>query len=159
MSEDQMTERDKALQAAEAKAAETNKTRTGKGTRVRVGQTRGKNPQVVSWEAFDESLPETLPSDLSGFMDLTDKFGGKDEKNIVAWLIDGFNSAQYTAASDPIAEYVPADWPEDIQKGFRLAVRNYSVNAQVSIEDAVTLIKPGIEKAVAARKAAAPAQG
>ena len=154
MSEEQMTERDKALAEANAKAEETNKGRTGKGTRIRVGQTRGKNPQVVSWEAFDESLPETLPSDLSGFMDLTDKFGGKDEKNIVAWLVDGFNSAQYTAASDPIAEYVPADWPEDIQKNFRMAVRNYSTATGLSVEESVTLIKPGIQKAVDARKAA-----
>lgn len=123
-----------------------------KGTLLRMGQTRGKNPQVVTWEAFDESHPETLPSDLSQFMDLTEKFGGKQEPNILAWVIDGFNSAQYTAASDPIAEYVEASWPEDIQKNFRLAVRNYANGVGCSIEDAVALIKPGIVKAVEAKK-------
>lgn len=150
MSDDQKTASEAAVTAAQSKADETNKTRTGKGTRVRVGQTRGRNPQVVSWEAFDEALPETLPKDLTEFMDLA--VGGKDEKNIVLWLIDGFNSAQYTAASDPVAEYIDASWPDEIQKGFRMAVRNYATNAMVSIEDAVSLIKPGIQKAVDARK-------
>lgn len=121
-----------------------------KGTLLRFGQTRGKNPQIVVWEAFDESKPESMPKSLTEFMDLTKV---QDEALIVSYLVDGYNSAQYTAASDPIAEYVDASWPDEIQKGFRLAVRNYSVNAMVSIEDAVALIKPGIEKAVAAKKA------
>ena len=41
--------REKAIDAAKAKADETNKTRTGKGLRIRVGSTRGKNPQVISF--------------------------------------------------------------------------------------------------------------
>ena len=127
-----------------------------KGTLLRMGQTRGKNPQIVTWEAFDESHPETLPKDVGEFMNLTEKYGSGTEANMLSWVIDGFNSSQYTAASDPIAEFVDASWPEEIQKGFRLAVRNYSVNAMVSIEDAVALIKPGIEKAVAAKKAETP---
>lgn len=155
MSEDQKTERDKQLEAKQAEVDKVNEGRKKedkfpKGTLLRMGQTRGKNPQIVTWEAFDESHPETMPGSLSEFMDLTKI---QDEKLIVSYLVDGFNSAQYTAASDPIAEYVDASWPEEMQKGFRLAVRNYSVNAMVSIEDAVALIKPGIEKAVAAKKA------
>jgi hypothetical protein len=47
-------------------------------------------------------------------------------------------------ASDPVAEYVDATWSEDVQKQFRLVVRNYSNATGVSIEDAVALIKPGI---------------
>ena len=124
-------------------ADEANKGRTGKGTRVRVGQTRGKNPQVINWEAFDDSLPDTLPATLSEFMEITKT---QDEKLIVQYLVDGYNDAQYTAASDPIAEFVNPVWPDDVQKQFRLVVRNYSNATGVSLEDAVALIKPGIEK-------------
>lgn len=144
MSEDQMTERDKQLEAANKAAGEVNKTRTGKGLRQRVGQTRGKNPQVITWEAFDEALPDTLPTSLTEFMDLTKT---QDEKVIVSYLVDGFNSAQYTAASDPIAEYVEAYWPEDVQKQFRLVVRNQAAMLNLSIEDAVAMIKPNVDKA------------
>lgn len=144
MSEDQKNAQNEALEAANKKAHEVNSTRTGKGLRQRVGQTRGRNPQVITWEAFDESLPETLPTSLADFAELT---GTKDEKSMVAFLVDGFNSYQYTQASDPIAEYVNPAWPEDVQRQFRLAVRNYAAMVGVSIEDAVALIKPGVEKA------------
>lgn len=128
------------------KADETNKARTGKGTRVRVGQTRGKNPQVITWEAFDEAVPDSLPSTLSEFMEISKV---SDEKQIVGYLIDGYNSQAYTAASDPIAEFVDPTWSEDVQRQFRLVVRNYANATQVSIEDAVALIKPGIVKSQA----------
>lgn len=144
MSEAEMTERDKQLEAANKAAEEVNKTRTGKGLRQRVGQTRGKNPQVITWEAFDEAQPDTLPTSLTEFMDLTKT---QDEKVIVSYLVDGFNSAQYTAASDPIAEYVEAYWPEDVQKQFRLVVRNQAAMLNLSIEDAVAMIKPNVDKA------------
>ena len=62
------------------------------------------------------------------------------------YLIDGYNDAAYTAASDPVAEFVDATWAEDVQKQFRLVVRNYANATGVSIEDAVALIKPGIVK-------------
>jgi len=166
MSDDQIAAKDKALEDKQKEVDAVNEKRMvggkdkegkdvkvyPKGTLLRMGQTRGKNPQIVTWEAFDESHPETLPSDLSQFMDLAEKFGGKLEPNILAWVIDGFNSAQYTAASDPIAEFVEASWPEDIQKNFRMAVRNYATATNSSIEDAVTLIKPGIVKALEAKK-------
>jgi hypothetical protein len=129
------------LKAAKEKAAEVNKSRTGKGTRISVGQTRGRSTQVISWEAFDESLPDTLPKTLSEFMEVAKV---SDEPTIVSYLIDGFNAAQYTQASDPVAEFVDPTWPEDVQKQFRIVVRNYAAATNVSIEDAVTLIKPGI---------------
>lgn len=135
-----MAKREKAL----------NEGRTGKGVRVFLGMTRGRNPQEIQYEAFDDSLPETLPSSLSEFMDLTKV---KDEKLIVSYVIDGFNSAAYTQASDPVAEFVDASWSEDVQKQFRLVVRNYSNATGVSIEDAVALIKPGI---VASQKKSEP---
>jgi len=134
--------REQLVKEMEVKAEETNKTRTGKGTRVRVGQTRGKNPKVITWEAFDDSQPATLPATLSEFMDVAKV---SDEKQIVAFLIDGYNDAQYTAASDPIAEFVNPTWSEETQRQFRLVVRNYSNATGVTIEDAVALIKPGIE--------------
>lgn len=159
MSEEQIAAKEKVLEDKQKEVDAVNETRKvegkyPKGTLLRMGQTRGKNPQIVTWEAFDESHPETLPKDLSEFMDLTDEYGGKVETNILSWVIDGFNSSQYTSASDPIAEYVDASWPEDIQKNFRLAVRSYSNSTGTSIEDSVNLIRPGIEKAVAAKKAA-----
>ena len=68
MSEDQKAANQTELESAQAKAEETNRTRTGVGTRVRVGQTRGRNPMVISWEAFDEQgekLRHALPSLIS----------------------------------------------------------------------------------------------
>ena len=137
------TEQELAIEKAQASADETNKTRTGKGTRVRVGQTRGRNPQVISYENYDESKPETLPTSLSEFMEDSKT---NDEKVIVAYLIDGFNSAMYTMASDPVAEFVDPTWSDEVQKQFRLVIRNYASASNVSIEDAVALIKPGIVK-------------
>src|SRR3990167_5066456 len=131
MSEDEKVEAKSEREVAvEAKAAELkaiNDKRTGKGTRLRVGQTRGKNPQIVVWESFDESLPATLPDSLTEFMDVTKT---QDEKLIVAYLIDGYNSAQYTQASDPIAEFVNAAWSDEVQKQFRVAVKNYTLAMQ-----------------------------
>ena len=126
-----MADREKVLNAG----------RTGKGTRAFLGLTRGRNPQEIQYEAFDDSLPDTLPKTLSEFMEITKV---SDENIIVGFLVDGFNSAAYTAASDPVAEFVDASWDIEVQKQFRLVVRNYSNATGVSIEDAVALIKPGI---------------
>lgn len=121
--------------------AKLNEGKTGKGTRTFLGMTRGRNPQEIQYEAFDDSKPDTLPKTLSEFMELTKV---QDENVIVSYLIDGFNSAAYTAASDPVAEFVDPSWSDEVQKQFRLVVRNYSNATGVSIEDAVALIKPGI---------------
>ena len=120
-----------------------NATRTGKGTRKRVGRTRGKSSIVIDWEAFDESKPETLPTTIQEFMDISQV---KDEPTLVNLLIAGYNDANYTAASDPLAEFVDYSWPPEAQTQFRLVVRNYSRGAMVSLEDAVALIKPGFAK-------------
>ena len=131
------------LEAKQKEADAANASRTGIGTRVRVGQTRGKNPLVISWEAFDESKPETLPTTIQQFMEVTKV---ADEPSLVSFLVGGLNDANYTAASDPLAEFVDLAWPQEAQTQFRLVVRNYSRGAQVSLEDAVSLIKPGFEK-------------
>lgn len=143
MSEDQRSAKEVELEAKQKEADTTNASRTGVGTRVRVGQTRGKNPMVISWEAFDESKPETLPTTIANFMEVTNV---KDEPSLVSFLIGGLNDANYTAASDPLAEYVDLTWPQDAQTQFRLVTRNYARGANVSIEDAVALIKPGFVK-------------
>ena len=157
MSESEVETKEKVLAAKQVEVDAVNEKRKvegklPKGTLLRMGQTRGKNPQIVTWEAFDEAKPETLPKDMSEFMDLTAKQGGKEEPNLLGWLVDGFNSAQYTAASDPVAEFVDASWPEDIQKNFRMAVKNYATGVGCSIEDASALIRPGIVKALEAKK-------
>jgi len=131
------------LEAKQKEADNANASRSGIGTRVRVGQTRGKNPLVISWEAFDESKPETLPTTIQQFMEVTKV---ADEPSLVSFLVGGLNDANYTAASDPLAEFVDLAWPQEAQTQFRLVVRNYSRGAQVSLEDAVSLIKPGFEK-------------
>lgn len=163
----QLTAQEKALQDAQAKADAENAKRvtvTGEGdakvttenvgTRIRVGQTRGRNPQVITWEAFDTSKPTSLPKTLAEFMELTKT---TEEKVILGYVIDGYNDAQYTAASDPIAEYVNPEWDEETVRQFRIVVRNYSANTGESLEDTVKLIKPGIEKGFANRKAQASA--
>lgn len=143
MSENEKSALDLAVEAAEKKATETNATRTGVGTRVFVGKTRGKNPVVISYDNFDSSQEDTLPKSISQFMEVT---GKNVEKDIVGFLIEGYNQDLYTAASDPLAEFVEASWPADVQTQFRLVVRNYSRGANVSLDDAVALIKPGFIK-------------
>lgn len=141
MTDEAKTEQEIALENAQDTANAVNAKRSGKGTRLAVGQTRGRNPQVITFEEFDESQADTLPTSLSEFMDVTKT---SDEAVIVSYLIAGCNAASYKTASDPVAEFVDKTWPDDVQKQFRLVVRNYSGATGVSIEDAVALIKPGI---------------
>ena len=139
-----------ALKMAKATAAATNATRTGKGTRVQVGQTRGRSTQIITWEAFDKSFADSVPANTSEFMDSTNA----TDEQLVAYLVEGYNALSYEKASDPVAEFVDLTWPEDIQARFRLVVRNYAAGANVTIEDAVSIIKPGIDNAAKAIKAA-----
>ena len=135
-------------EAAEKKAEAVNNTRSGVGTRQQVGRTRGKASLVITYEAFDESKPDTLPTSIPQFMEVTNV---KQESAIVAMLIEGFNSTSYTAASDPLAEYVNYSWPSEAQAQFRIVVRQYSRGANVPLESAVALIKPGFDKQFASK--------
>lgn len=159
----EQTEKDKkaALDARskdmDRREKELNASKSGKGTRTFLGLTRGRNPQEIQYEQWDESQKDTLPETLSECMDFLKARGVKDnemEKEVVRRVVLGDNDVLYAEASDPVAEYVDLSWPEDVQKGFRIVVRNYATNANVSIEDAVALIKPGI---VASQKKAEPA--
>jgi hypothetical protein len=145
---DEKVTRDLNQKLRQIDADEENSKRTGLGTRVFVGQTRGKNPLIISWEAFDESIPESLPTSIAEFV----KVSGvsveyeKDKMCLVSLLIAGLSDANYTAASDPLAEFVDPSWPDEAQAQFRIVTRNYSRGAEVSLEEAVALIKPGFVK-------------
>lgn len=143
----EQTEKDKAdaiekrNEEMAAREKTLNEGKTGKGLRTFLGMTRGRNPVEIQYENWDESIPDSLPTSLSDFMD-TRKIS--DEKEIVRRLILGDNDILYKDASDPVASFVESTWSEDVQKQFRLVVRNYANATGVSIEDAVALIKPGI---------------
>lgn len=152
MSNDEKSALELKREELEKVAATTNAARSGKGTRVKVGSTRGKNPQAISFENFDLSKKETLPTTISEFMDIFKDKPESTEPEMLSYLLDGYNDSQYTQASDPIAEYVEASWDAEVSKQFRLVVRNYSNATGVSIEDAVALIKPGIVASQSAPK-------
>lgn len=131
----------------QSKADEANKARgVEKGTRIFVGYTRGRNTQPISFENFDEKKPDTLPKSIEEFLKLT-SIDVNDETRIVGLLVDGYNAEQYTLASDPIAEFINPAWSADTQKSFRMAVRSYASATGSSIDDAVAIIKPGLDKA------------
>lgn len=142
MSNEERSAKEIELETKEKAAEEYNKQQTGVGLRKRVGQTRGKNPQIIEWLAFDDSKPETLPKEMVQFSEVTEV---SDEPSLVRLLIIGYNQDQYTSASDPLKEFVNPAWSDDVQTQFRIVVRNYSKGANVSLDDAVNLIKPGFE--------------
>lgn len=140
MSEEQKTAVETARDKAEAAAVAENATRTGIGPRQKVGATRGKNPQVITFESFDDSLPDSLPKTVESFMEVTK---ATTQEALVDYLIRGYNAASYESASDPLAEYVVASWDAQVQLTFRTAVRNYSKGLGIALEDAVAIIRPG----------------
>lgn len=146
MSENEKVEREAEVAERQKKADAENAALTGVGLRRKVGQTRGKGSLVIDWLAFDQGKPDTLPKSIQEFMTVT---GVKEEPSLVEFLIDGFNDSQYSAASDPIGEFVNPAWADEVKTQFKLVVRNYSRATGSSIEDAVKLIKPGIESAQA----------
>jgi hypothetical protein len=76
-----------------------------------------------------------------------------EDAPLLGYLIEGYNSLSEKNAADPVNEFVDASWPEDVQKRFKIVIRNYSNDANVSIEDAVSLLKPGIQKGIDAMRA------
>lgn len=135
----------------EARELVLNAGKTGIGLRTFLGMTRGKGPVEIQYNAFDSAQAETLPKTIQEFLDTLNLNPTKDEPTIVNYLIEGYNEVAYTTASDPLAEYVEDSWPDAAKTQFRLVVRNYSKGALVSLEDAVTLIKPGFSKQFAAK--------
>ena len=128
-----------------AREKKLNEGKNGKGTRTFLGMTRGRNPQEIEFENWDVEQPTTLLDSLAEGIDLMEQRGFKGEngeREIVRRILIGDNDILYTEASDPVAGFVEASWSEDIKKGFRAVVRNYSTNLGMSIEDAANIIKP-----------------
>jgi hypothetical protein len=117
----------------------------------KAGKTRGKNPRDISFKVLS-----AIPKSLKQFAEVT---GTSAESDMCEYLYEGFNSLSYSAASDELGEYIPDSWDKETQSQFRLTVRNYSKITGLSIEDAVNLLKPGIEKGLAAKADAAKAEG
>lgn len=131
----------------EARETKLNEGKTGKGTRTFLVLTRGRNPQEIAYEQWDDSQPDTLPKSFAEVLDLHKARGQEGdvaEKEVVRRWILGDNDILYSEASDPVAEFVDSSWTEEVQKQFKLVVKNYANATGVSIEDAVALIKPGI---------------
>ena len=131
-------------------ASQTNAARSGKGTRVAVGSTRGKGSMVISFEEFDLDSPETLPSSLKEFTELA---GISEPGELLELILLGFNSRALTTASDPVAEFVNGNWDKDTAAQFRAVVRNMAKGAGMPIEVVVNLVKPGFEAKFLAAKA------
>ena len=138
------------LLKTEAELEEKNSAMTGVGLRYFAGLTRGKGSQVVKWLAFDDSDEASYPKTIEDFVSVVKP----TKEDMLRFAVDGFNSAAYSAASDPIAEYVNPSWDDAVKAQFKLVVRNYhrAMNGLVSLEEVVKLIKPGIESAQAASK-------
>lgn len=143
MSDEQQKAIDEKVTAAEKSAQEQNEKRTGIGTRLFVGKTRGRNPVVITYESFDRSKPETLPTDMEKFMEVT---GVSDESAILGFVIDGYNDAMYTNASDPLSELLEDHWPDDVKLQFRTIVRNYARALEMSLDDAAADVKDKFDK-------------
>lgn len=140
----------------DAREKALNEGKTGVGTRTQLAMTRGKGTTEIQYEAWDETQPETLPKTLTEFMDYRSDY---KEPEIVRRLIVGDNELAYMEASDPIAEFVESSWDDDLKTRFRTIIRNYvAAVPATSIEDAVTLIKPGIVAGYEAMKAAKAAE-
>lgn len=149
MSEDEKTELQKEREQFEKEATAENAKKTGKGLRTTVGATRGRSTMNIKYQAFDESQPDTLPTTVEEFVAIT---GIKSNSELASLLIVGFNDRAYTEASDPIAEFVNKSWPDELKAQFRIVVRNLAKMQEISIEDAVKFVKPGVEKKFAAAK-------
>lgn len=139
---------------------QTEITTMADGTRVvkltqAEGSTRGKNPRKITYLKFDLEKPEFLPQSLKEFLEATaENNGGKPytEKEMLDFVVDGFNLASYSAASDEIGEFIPDSWDKETAAQFRLAVRNTSKLAGFSIEDTVKMLLPAVEKGIQAKK-------
>lgn len=140
MADEQTT--DNAVEQAKAKAEATNKERTGKGTRLAVSSTRGRNPIPVTYEAFDESDSTSLPDSVAEFMSLS---GVDDEAALVSFLITGYNEFSFRKASDPVQEFVNPAWPAEVAKSFADSVKTLVKNGIMELEAAVNLIKPQVD--------------
>lgn len=144
--------REEATAAKQKLADAENATRSGMGTRQVVGTTRGRNTVPFIYEAFSGDFADSLPKSVDDFLGFT-KLDG-DNPLVVTYLIEGYNSISESNGSDPLNEYIDSTWPEDVQKRFKVVIRNYSQDSNMSIEDTVDLLRDGIVKGIQAKLAA-----
>lgn len=137
------TARKEALDAAQKAADETNSKRTGKGTRLSVSSTRGRQSTPVTYESFNEDVAGSLPESIQEFMELS---GVDDEAQIVSFLVTGYNDFSFRKASDPVQEYINPVWPSEVAKSFADSVKTLVKNGVMELEAAVALIKPQVDK-------------
>jgi hypothetical protein len=150
MSNEEKTALELEREQMETAAQSENAKRSGVGTRIKVGSTRGKATQNIKYEFFDESQPDTCPKTVEQFVSIT---GIKANSELCELLIVGYNDKQYTEASDPIAEFVNPAWPDDVKLQFRTVVRNLAKMQNITISEASDLVKPGTEKKFLASQA------
>lgn len=133
--------------ALEAEVTRLNASRSGKGTRFVLANTRGKGSIQIKYEAFDSDVVGSLPETVQEFMTLT---GVEDESALVSFLVTGYNDSNYKRASDPVSEFVNPAWPSEIAESFKLAVKNL-VKAGLDIDKVVAMVKPGIDASFSAK--------
>lgn len=145
--DEQVKEAEEKVNPFDAEAKLENEKRSGVGLRVFTGFTRGKGSMPIKWEQF---ASDSEPTSLEQFLEVTK--ASKDD--LLKYAIIGFNDTRYTEASDPIAEHVNKMWDDSTQAQFRLVVRNLhkSLAGTKTIDEVVAMVKPGIEKAQAAKK-------
>jgi hypothetical protein len=154
--EQEKAEREARKAEIDAKELEANKDRTGKGTRVMFGFTKGKSSQMISYENWDESQADTLPVDYAECIATLEKRGvaQKDiESAMVKRFILGDNELLYAEAADPVSEFVDPIWPDAVQKSFKMVIKSTATNNGMSIEETVALIKPAYVAAEVKRQA------
>lgn len=113
----------------------------------KAGKTRGKNPREIKFNVLNQ-----VPKSVEEFSAVT---GISEQDAFCELLYEGFNASQYAAASDEIGEYIPDNWDKETQAQFRLAVRNTAKLTGLEIEMVVNMLKPAIEKGLAAKAEAA----
>ena len=142
----------------DAKELEANKDRTGKGTRVMFGFTKGKGSQLIQYENWDESKADTLPVDLQECIGVLNQRGLTADKDVESALVKRFilgdNELLYAEAADPVSEFVDPIWPDVVQKSFKMVIKSTAVNNGMTIEETVALIKPAYVAAEVKRQAA-----
>lgn len=134
-----------AEKVAGEKVKRTNEARTGKGPRLTFGWTRGKNSQLFYYEQYDRTVKDSCPTTIEEVMSLI----SDSEPILVGYILDGWNAESYSNSSDPANEFVDDSWPEDVQKQFKIALKNFSTASNLSLEAAAAVLKPAITAGLA----------
>lgn len=114
---------------------------------AKTGKTRGRNPRDIEYKVLSR-----VPANVEEFTTVT---GVSEEKDFCEYLFAGYNDSQYSLASDEIGEYIPDSWDKESSNQFRLAVRNTAKLTGLDVETVVNMLKPAIEKSMAAKAEAA----